>query len=172
MNYSLNLLFLQTFWYIFQYLHCLDRSYKVWKDFTAYWKNIVLSGGCDWFYLCIIRKNYHKHDLQKKNLPCLLPEEEKNVPDRIDLSRTNNYKTTLSAVPPWIHGLIRALSRIPSYPRQDNVCLQRRRILRKMNFLSFDCALCGPFGSLFLTWFSASQALCKGIIAVISASTV
>ena len=36
----------------------------------------------------------------------------------------------------------------------------------------FDCALNGPFDNLFLTWLSAPQVLCKGIIAVISASTV
>ena len=45
----------------------------------------------------------------------------------------------------------------------------RRRILGKN---AFDCALSGPFDNLFLTWLSPAQALCKGIIAVISASTV
>ena len=39
-------------------------------------------------------------------------------------------------------------------------------------FCTFDCALSGPFDNLFLTWLSATQALCEGIIAVISASTV
>ena len=36
----------------------------------------------------------------------------------------------------------------------------------------FDCALSGPFDNLFLARLSAPQALCRGIIAVISASTV
>ena len=37
---------------------------------------------------------------------------------------------------------------------------------------SFDCTLRGPFADLFLARFSASRALCEGIIDVISASTV
>jgi hypothetical protein len=37
---------------------------------------------------------------------------------------------------------------------------------------TFDCALRGPFDNLFLTRFPATRALCEGIIAVISASTV
>ncbi len=78
--------------------------------------------------------------------------------------------TTLPAVPPRIHGMTRALSRIPSYPRHCNVCLRRRRILGKI--ISFDCALSGPFDNLFPVRFSASRALCMGIIAVISASVV
>ena len=36
----------------------------------------------------------------------------------------------------------------------------------------FDCALSGPFDNLFLARLSAPRALCRGIIAVISASTV
>mgnify|MGYP001691455405 FL=1 len=45
----------------------------------------------------------------------------------------------------------------------------RCRILRKN---PFPCTLSGPFDNLFLTRFSASRVLCKGIIAVISTSTV
>ena len=45
----------------------------------------------------------------------------------------------------------------------------RCRILRKN---PFPCTLSGPFDNLFLTRFSASRTLCKGIIAVISTSTV
>jgi len=37
---------------------------------------------------------------------------------------------------------------------------------------AFDCALGGPFDDLFSARFSASRALCKSIITVISASTV
>ena len=37
---------------------------------------------------------------------------------------------------------------------------------------TFDHTLSGPFDNLFHTRLSASRALCKGIIAVISASTV
>ena len=40
------------------------------------------------------------------------------------------------------------------------------------DLFAFDCALSGSFDHLFPTCFSAPQALCKGIIAVISASTV
>ena len=36
----------------------------------------------------------------------------------------------------------------------------------------FDCTLSGPFANLFLIRLSATRTLCKGIIAVISASTV
>ena len=45
----------------------------------------------------------------------------------------------------------------------------RCRILRKN---PFPCTLSGPFDNLFLTRFSASRVLCKGIVAVISTSTV
>ena len=45
----------------------------------------------------------------------------------------------------------------------------RRRILC---ITTFDCALSGPFDNLFLTRLSASRALCRGIVAFISASTV
>ena len=96
----------------------------------------------------------------------------KKIPDRINyLSRTN--KAFLSAVPPRIHGRCRALSRILTYPRHVTSA-PRRRILRSDSpfVLSFDCALSGPFDNLFLTCLSPPQALCKGIIAVISASTV
>ena len=37
---------------------------------------------------------------------------------------------------------------------------------------AFDCTLGGPFDNLFLTRLSAPRALCEGIVAVISASTV
>lgn len=37
---------------------------------------------------------------------------------------------------------------------------------------TFDCTLSGPFDEMFLTCLSATQALCEGINAVISASTV
>ena len=62
----------------------------------------------------------------------------------------------------------RALLRILIYPRQLTG-VYRRRILGKK---AFDYALRGPFDDLFLTWLSATQVLCEGIIAVISASTV
>ncbi|MGN1450798.1 MAG: hypothetical protein ACI4XQ_01760, partial [Eubacteriales bacterium] len=59
--------------------------------------------------------------------------------------------------------------RIPTYPRQMTSACNVAEYFVK---ITFDCALSGPFDNLFLTRFSASQALCKGIIAVISASTV
>ena len=68
-----------------------------------------------------------------------------------------------------IHSMTRALSRIPTYPRQMTSACNVAEYFVKA---TFDCALGGPFDNLFLAWFSASQALCKGIIAVISASTV
>jgi hypothetical protein len=61
------------------------------------------------------------------------------------------------------------LSRIPTYPRQITSACNVADYFVK---ITFDCALSGPFDNLFLTWLSAPQALCKGIIAVISASTV
>lgn len=45
-------------------------------------------------------------------------------------------------------------------------------LLPKQFPFPFDCALSGPFDNLFPVCFSASQTLCMGIIAVISASTV
>ena len=66
----------------------------------------------------------------------------------------------------------RALSRIPSYPRQLTYASTSQNTLRDTISPAFDCALSGPFDDLFLTRFSASRALCKGMIAVISASSV
>ena len=85
------------------------------------------------------------------------------------LSRTNNTNTIRGAT--LIHGMTRALSRIPTYPRHLYACLQRRRILGETCF-SFDCALSGPFAKQFLTRLSAPRALCVVLIDVISASTV
>ena len=65
-----------------------------------------------------------------------------------------------------------ALSRIPSYPRQLTYASTSQNTLRDTISPAFDCALSGPFDDLFLTRFSASRALCKGMIAVISASSV
>jgi hypothetical protein len=68
-----------------------------------------------------------------------------------------------------IHGMSRALSRIPAYPRHmTSAC----NVAEYSGNSPFDCALRGPFDNLFLTRLSASRTLCKGIIAVISASTV
>ena len=68
-----------------------------------------------------------------------------------------------------IHSMTCALSGIPSYPRQLTCALTSQNTLWKA---TFDCALSGPFDNLFLVWFSASQTLCKGMIAVIYTSTV
>ena len=62
-----------------------------------------------------------------------------------------------------------ALGRILSYPRQLTYAHTSQNTLWQA---TFDCALSGPFDNLFLAWLPASQALCGGIIAVISASTV
>ena len=80
----------------------------------------------------------------------------------------------------------RALCGIPSYPRQLTYA-PRRRIL---SLPAFDCALRGPFGGLFPARLSSCRArcarwesirgacarlcrtLCKGMAALISASTV
>ena len=80
-----------------------------------------------------------------------------------------------------IHGhLCRALSEIPSYPRQvtyaftlQNTLLPEISFLLEKHFPSaFDCTLSGPFDDLFSAGFSSSPALCRSIITVISASTV
>ena len=62
----------------------------------------------------------------------------------------------------------RALKGILSYSRQLTYA-SRRRIL---GLQAFDCALRGPFGGLFPARLSPSRTLCKGIAALISASTV
>ena len=69
-----------------------------------------------------------------------------------------------------IHSMTCALSRIPTYPRQMTSAYNVAEYF--VIFITFDCALSGPFDKLFLTRLSAPRALCKGIIAVISASTV
>lgn len=66
--------------------------------------------------------------------------------------------------------MTRALSRIQTYPRHITLaCSVAEYSVIK---ITFDCALSDPFDNLFLACFSASQVLCKGMIAVISASTV
>ena len=68
-----------------------------------------------------------------------------------------------------IHGMTHALNGIPADPRQiTSACNVAEYSVQR----TFDCALSGPFDNLFLTRLSAARALCKGIIAVISASTV
>lgn len=77
------------------------------------------------------------------------------------------YDSTRGAT--LIHGITRALSRIPTYPRQMTSAYNVAEYFVK---ITFDCALSGPFDSSFLTQLSAPRALCKGVTAVISASTV
>ena len=61
------------------------------------------------------------------------------------------------------------LAGYPLYPRQiTSAC----NVAEYFVNVTFHCALSGPFDNLFLTRLSASRALCKGMIAVISASTV
>ena len=74
----------------------------------------------------------------------------------------------LSAVPPCFTASAVPLSRIQTYPRE----LTHPYALQNTPEVPFPCTLSGPFDNLFLTRFSASRALCKGIIAVISTSTV
>ena len=91
----------------------------------------------------------------------------KSPAKRVSLPRTNKQiiyprchldsQHTLRRLAGYQH--IPGNSRIPT----------RCRILRKN---PFPCTLSGPFDNLFLTRFSASRVLCKGIIAVISTSTV
>jgi len=82
------------------------------------------------------------------------------------LPRTNK---TLIRGATLIHGHdSRALDGVPTYPRQ----LTYAHTSQNTRYKIFDCALSGPFDNLFLTRLSAPRALCRGIIAVISASTV
>ena len=61
------------------------------------------------------------------------------------LSRTNK---TLIRGATLIHGMTRALSRIPTYPRQmASAC----NVAEYFVNITFDCALSGPFDNLFLT---------------------
>ena len=94
-------------------------------------------------------------------------EYKKSPAKRVSLPRTNKQiiyprchldsQLTLRRLAGYQH--IPGNSRIPT----------RCRILRKN---PFPCTLSGPFDNLFLTRFSASRVLCKGIVAVISTSTV
>ena len=96
----------------------------------------------------------------------------KNAPDRIyALSRTNRYwySTTLSAVPPRFTAWPVHLS---GYKHIPGIYTPAFSVAEYSVKITFDCALSGPFDNLFPAWFSASQALCMGMIAVISASTV
>ena len=89
----------------------------------------------------------------------------KNAPDRpIALPRTNK---SLSAVPPCSRSY-RAPLRDTAYPRQANACHTSQNTRQA----AFDCALRGPFDDPYATRLSASRALCKIVIAFISASTV
>ena len=91
----------------------------------------------------------------------------KSPAKKVSLPRTNKHiiyprchldsQLTLRRLAGYQH--IPGNSRIPT----------RCRILRKN---PFPCTLSGPFDNLFLTRFSASRVLCKGIVAVISTSTV
>ena len=90
------------------------------------------------------------------------------VPDRRIASVKDEYM--ISAVPPWIHE--NALVRSARYNHISGKWRLPETSQNTLWSLTFDCALRGPFDSLFLTWLSASQALCKGMTAVISASTV
>ena len=63
---------------------------------------------------------------------------------------------------------LRALSEIPTYLRQFTLA----QTSQNTRDYPFDCALSGPFDNLFLTRLSAPRALCEGITAVISASSV
>ena len=69
-----------------------------------------------------------------------------------------------------IHGKGRALSRIPTYPRQLTYALTLQNTQRRA--CAFDCTLRGPFDGLCFARLSASRALCTSITTVISASTV
>ena len=96
----------------------------------------------------------------------------KNALDRIlVLSRTNNLNYPRCHLEFTIK-LVRlaGYQHIPDKWRMPS----RHRILWISGWMinPFDCALSGPFDNLFHTWFSAPQALCKGMIAVISASPV
>ena len=147
--------------YVFQNLQCFNWCGEIWQNLTADRQHIVLTGGRDFLNFTEIGWYFH--------VLCLPI---KNAPDRIlVLSRTNNLNYPRCHLEFTIK-LVRlaGYQHIPDKWRMPS----RRRILWisgwKIN--PFDCALSGPFDNLFLTWFSASQALCKGIIAVISASTV
>ena len=101
---------------------------------------------------------------------------QKNVLDRISESVKDEYNTLIKSKHyPRCHLDLQqwrcTLSRIPAYPRQLTYAHTSQNTRYNIDY-TFDCALSGPFDNLFLTWFSAPQALCKGIIAVISASTV
>ena len=71
------------------------------------------------------------------------------------------------AVPPCFT-VSRALCGIRSYSRQ----LTYAHTSQNTRLIAFDCALRGPFGGLFPARLSPSRTLCKGIAALISASTV
>ena len=61
---------------------------------------------------------------------------------------------------------------LAGYQHIPGICTLAYSVAEYFGNIPFDCALSGPFDNLFLTWLSATQALCEGIIAVISASTV
>ena len=93
--------------------------------------------------------------------------EKENAPTEIRTSIKDELKTN-----PRCHLEFTAklcTCRILTYPRQITHALALQNTLR---ICAFDCTLRGPFDDLFLTRLSATQALCTGIIAFISASTV
>ena len=73
------------------------------------------------------------------------------------------------AVPPCFTAVVcRALCGVPTYSRQLTYAHTSRNTRRN----AVPRALSGPFDRQFLTQLSAPRALCRGIAAVISASTV
>lgn len=72
--------------------------------------------------------------------------QKKSLTEIYTLSRTNK---TLIRGATLIHGMTRALSRIPSYPRQITSACNVAEYFVNVK-ITFDYALSGPFDNLFL----------------------
>ena len=113
-----------------------------------------------------------KHLRQTKNASPILSKKRlcsKKAPDRIQRSVKDEYFSIRGAT--LIHGIYRALSRIPTYPRQLTYAHTSQNTQHR-NAVFFDCALSGPFDNLGFARLPPAQTLCEIMITVISASTV
>ena len=154
---------------IFENFHRFDRSDKVRKKLAAERNDVVpvlLSDCPDAFKR---GKNLHNRIPPAPAIPAGNTERigSKKVLNRAEaLLRTNKQNirgaTLISRHDPCSQ---RDTNISPTY----DVCLN---VAEYSEQGSFDCALRGPFDNLYLTRLSAPRALCRGMTAVISASTV
>ena len=94
--------------------------------------------------------------------------------ESVCLSRTNKPSVIRGAtLHSWqSHALFEIRHAVHAYIPRQLTCAVYVAEYSAASIAAFDCTLRGPFDGLFPTRLSATRALCEGIIAFISASTV